>query len=87
MRFVLSQNYPNPFNPTTTIGYDIPERSLVTLVIYDVLGRRVETLVNGEKQPGHYEVTLDASRLASGVYLYRLQAGSFSETRKLAFVK
>ena len=85
--FGLAQNYPNSFNPTTTIRYDIPKRSLVTLVVYDVLGRRVETLVDGEKQPGHYEVIFNASRLPSGVYFYRLQAGSFSETRKLAFVK
>ena len=85
--FALGQNYPNPFNPTTTINYDIPARSYVTLVVYDILGRRVETLVNGEKHPGHYEVTFDASRLPSGVYLYRLQAGSFTSVRKMILVK
>ncbi len=85
--FALSQNYPNPFNPTTTIGYDVPKRSMVRLLVYDILGRRVETLVNGEKQSGHYEVTFNASSLPSGVYIYRLQAGSFSETRKLTLVK
>ena len=85
--FMLFQNYPNPFNPTTMIGYDVPERSEVTLAVYDVLGRCVGELVNGEKLPGHYEVTFDASRLPSGVYLYRLQAGSFSETKKLVLVK
>ncbi len=85
--FALHQNYPNPFNPTTTIGYDIPKRSMVTLVVYDILGRQVETLVYEEKQPGHYQVGFDASRLPSGVYFYRLQAGNFSETKKLAFVK
>ncbi len=85
--FSLNQNYPNPFNPTTTIGYDVPVRIHVTIVAYDILGRLVETLVDGERQPGHYEVTFNASRLPSGIYFYRLQAGSFSETRKLSFVK
>ncbi len=85
--FSLSQNYPNPFNPTTTIGYEVPVRAHVTIVAYDILGRRVETLVDGEQQPGHYEVTFNASRLPSGVYFYRLQAGNFSETRKFSFVK
>ena len=86
-QFVLYQNYPNPFNPTTTIVYDVPKRSMVTLVMYDVLGRRVETLVNGEKQPGHYEVTFDAFRLPSGVYIYRLQAGNYGDTKKLLYLK
>lgn len=85
--FTLYQNYPNPFNPTTTITYDLPVRAHVTIVVYDVLGRRVETLVDGEKQPGHHEVTFNASMLPSGIYFYRLQAGDFSETRKLAFLK
>ncbi len=85
--FSLSQNYPNPFNPTTTIGYAVPVHTHVKVVVFDILGRLVETLVDGERQPGHYEVTFDASRLPSGIYFYRLQAGNFSETRKLAFVK
>ncbi len=85
--FALLQNYPNPFNPTTTIGYDVPVRAHVTIVIYDVLGRQAETLVDGEKQAGRYEVTFDASKLPSGVYFYRLRARNFSETRKLALVK
>lgn len=85
--FSLSQNYPNPFNPTTTIRYNVPQRSEVRLAVYDVLGRCVETLVNAEKLPGHYEVTFDASSLPSGVYLYRLQAGNFTETKKLVLVK
>ena len=87
MRFVLSQNYPNPFNPTTTIGYDIPERSIVTLTVYDILGRRAETLVDSEQQPGHYQVTFDASRLASGVYFYRLQAENYVGEKKLVLIK
>ncbi|HQT91363.1 MAG TPA: T9SS type A sorting domain-containing protein, partial [Candidatus Kryptobacter bacterium] len=86
-RFTLSQNYPNPFNPTTVISYDIPKRSLVSLAIYDVLGRRVQTLVNDQRQPGLYQVTFDASKLPSGVYFYRLTAGSFVKTRKLVLLK
>ena len=86
-RFVLYQNYPNPFNPGTAIGYDLPKRSQVKLIVYDVLGRQVETLVNSEKQPGHYEVTFDASRLPSGIYFYRLQAGTSIETKKLVVLK
>jgi hypothetical protein len=85
--FALSQNYPNPFNPTTTIRYDVPVRSHVTLAAFDILGRRVETLVDGEKQPGHYEVSFDASRLPSGVYFYRLQVGTFNETKKMELLK
>jgi photosystem II stability/assembly factor-like uncharacterized protein len=85
--FVLQQNYPNPFNPTTTIRYDIPERCHVLLDAYDVLGRKVETLVDAEKPPGHYQATFDASRFASGVYFYRLQVGSFTQVRKLIVVK
>ena len=85
--FDLQQNYPNPFNPTTTIRYDIPERCHVLLDAYDVLGRKVETLVDAEKPPGHYQATFDASRFASGVYFYRLQVGSFTQVRKLIVVK
>lgn len=86
-QFSLSQNYPNPFNPTTVISYYIPVRSHVTLTVYDVLGRRVATLVNSEKQPGHHEATFDASTLPSGVYFYRLQAGRLNETKKLVLLK
>jgi photosystem II stability/assembly factor-like uncharacterized protein len=85
--FDLQQNYPNPFNPTTTIRYDIPERCHVLLDAYDVLGRKVETLVDAEKPPGHYQATFDALRFASGVYFYRLQAGSFVQTRRLLVIK
>lgn len=85
--FQLYQNYPNPFNPSTTIDFDIPKVSHVTLILYDILGRRVETLVDENKSPGQYQVTLNASRLASGVYFYRLQAGSYSRTMKLLLLK
>jgi len=86
-KFELEQNYPNPFNPSTTIGYDIPEREHVILTIYDVLGRLVKTLVNAEISSGHYEVHFDASRLSSGLYFYRLQAGTYVQTKKLTVVK
>ena len=85
--FVLSQNYPNPFNPTTMISFDIPKRSQVRLVVYDILGREVKTLVDEMKSPGRYTVNFDASALPSGVYLYRITAGSFVETKKLVLVK
>ena len=92
--FELHQNYPNPFNPTTAISYSLPFAkgrggvgSLVTLKIYDVLGREIATLVNEAKPRGKYEVMFDASNLSSGVYFYRLTAGSFSQTRKLLLVR
>jgi GH18 family chitinase len=85
--FVLEQNYPNPFNPTTTISYVLPSASHVKLVVLDVLGREVATLVDEEKKAGKYEMTFDAKSalggsLASGVYLYRVKAGNFSEVKK-----
>ncbi len=85
--FSLYQNYPNPFNPSTTINYEIPKQSFVKLKIYDILGREVKTLVNEEKSAGNYKVTFDASGLASGIYFYRMQAGSFVETKKLILLK
>ncbi len=69
--YALSQNYPNPFNPSTIINYQIPEDGLVTLKIYDVLGREIKTLVNEQKTTGRYEVKFNASTLASGVYIYQ----------------
>jgi hypothetical protein len=83
----LSQNYPNPFNPTTAIGYQLSTVSYATLKVYDVLGREVATLVNEVKQPGTYTVQWNAIGMASGVYFYRLQAGSFTETRKLVVLR
>ncbi|HET54664.1 MAG TPA: T9SS type A sorting domain-containing protein, partial [Ignavibacteria bacterium] len=95
-QFYLSQNYPNPFNPTTKIKFSIPSPTSplskggmqggltnVSLIVYDILGRKVTTLVDEPKAPGTYEITFDASRLASGVYLYRLTSGSFSQTKKM----
>ena len=85
--FSLEQNYPNPFNPTTNIKYTIAQRSTVTLKIYDVLGREAETLVSAVQSPGTYAMTFNAARYASGVYFYRLQAGSFVETKRLLVIK
>jgi glycosidase len=83
----LFQNYPNPFNPTTTIRYGIIKPDLVRIKIYDILGREVKTLVNELKQAGSYEVQFDASGLASGIYLYRIESGSFIQTKKMILLK
>lgn len=85
--FSLHQNYPNPFNPTTMISYDLPQQSNVSLKVYDIVGKEVVTLVNMTKEAGRYEVQLDASKLGSGIYFYRLQAGSFSSFKKLVLLK
>jgi hypothetical protein len=76
-----------PFNPSTTIRYGLPERSRVTLTVFNSLGQQVATLVEGEREAGHHDVTFDASHLASGVYLYRLVAGEFVQARKLLLMK
>ncbi len=85
--FSLEQNYPNPFNPTTTIKFQIPGLSFVTLKIYDVLGNEVATLVNEEKPVGSYEIQFDASNHSSGIYFYKLHAGDFAETKKMLLLK
>jgi hypothetical protein len=81
------QNYPNPFNPTTTISYQLPVASEVSLKVYDVLGREVVVLVNGRQAAGSYNIMLNGAGLSSGVYFYRLQAGSFVATKKMMLVK
>ena len=88
----LEQNYPNPFNPTTNIGFRIADYGLVTLKLFDVLGREVATIVNEVKQAGLYTVQFsakggDAGGLSSGVYFYRLQVGNVSETRKMILAR
>ncbi len=85
--FELAQNYPNPFNPMTTIRYQIPTAETVSLKVYDVLGKEVATLVSGRQEAGSYVVPFNAAGLSSGMYFYRLQAGSFAETRKMMLVK
>lgn len=85
--FELRQNYPNPFNPSTSIAYTLAESGDVLLEVYDMLGRRIATLVNTTQQPGQYTVSFDASGLATGTYLYRLQTGSFEQTRTMMLLK
>ncbi len=87
MAFRLGQNYPNPFNPTTTIQYYLPTTEKVTLKVYNVLGQEVVTLVNEWQQAGSYNVRFDARNLASGVYLYRIQASGFVKTRKMLLIR
>ena len=85
--YSLSQNYPNPFNPSTTISYGLPKSGLVKLVIYDVLGRVVKTLVNGYKEAGMYDFSFDASGISSGVYFYKVESGDFSSIKKMVLIK
>lgn len=85
--YALAQNYPNPFNPATRIEFRTPKSAFVSLKVYDLLGQEVAALVNGERPPGSYEVLFDASGLASGVYIYRLTAGSFVQTRKMVLTR
>jgi hypothetical protein len=85
--FSLSQNYPNPFNPSTIIKYSVPISGVVTLKVYNSLGQEIATLVNQEQNAGNYNITFDASKLASGVYMYRIQSGDFSLTKKMTLLK
>ncbi len=87
VEFSLSQNYPNPFNPSTTIKFGIPEQVKVSVKIYDILGKEVHTLVNQVLEPAYYEYDWSASQFASGVYFYRIEAGKFSQTKKLMLLK
>jgi hypothetical protein len=87
LKFELYQNYPNPFNPTTTIEFDIPERANVKLVVYDILGREVETLIDKELEPGKYKINFTATNLPSGVYFYTLRTPKFTKTNKMLLIK
>ena len=87
LSFTLEQNYPNPFNPTTTIQYALPHHAHVTLSVFNTLGQQVASLVNGGVDAGHHSVQFDASGLASGVYFYRLQAGSSVDTKRLLLLR
>ncbi len=85
--FYLSQNFPNPFNPSTKIRFSIPHSTFVTLKVYDLLGREIATIINEEKMPGNYEVNFNANNLSSGVYFYRIRAGSFIDTKRLILLR
>lgn len=85
--YAIRQNYPNPFNPGTTIQYELPRASHVSITVYDMLGRQVSLLLNERRDAGIHEVKFDGSAFASGVYLYRIQAGEFTQTKKLIMLK
>ncbi|MBZ0200904.1 MAG: T9SS type A sorting domain-containing protein, partial [Ignavibacteriaceae bacterium] len=87
LQYALAQNYPNPFNPSTTISYSVPEAQFVTLKIFNVLGQEVTTLVNGMKEAGVYTLNFDAKNLNSGLYFYKLEAGTFSAVKKMMLTK
>ena len=84
---VLQQNYPNPFNPSTTIRYEIPKSTFVILSIFDLLGREITTLVNQVQNAGYHEITFNAKKLSSGIYIYQIKAGEFSQIRKMLLIK
>ena len=86
-KFALGQNYPNPFNPSTQITFELPSRNNVTLTVFDVLGREVATLANGQFEAGSHSVSFDASRFASGIYMYKLESGNFVSVKKMMLLK
>ncbi|MCX8106662.1 MAG: T9SS type A sorting domain-containing protein, partial [Ignavibacterium album] len=86
-KFVLEQNYPNPFNPTTIISWQSPISGNQTLKVYDILGNEVVTLVNEYKEAGRYKIEFDASNIPSGIYYYKISAGSFSDVKKMMVIK
>ncbi len=86
-KYELNNAYPNPFNPTTKISYSIKEEGLVILKVYDILGKEIATLVNENKPAGIYEVEFNASALPSGMYIYKIQSGSFTDVKKMLLTK
>ena len=85
--YSLEQNYPNPFNPSTTIAFALPESQKISLKIFDITGKEIATLISGDRPAGSYQITFDASNLASGIYFYQLNAGSFSATKRMMLIK
>ena len=86
-RYSLLQNYPNPFNPSTVISFQLPASSNVSLRVYDVMGREVQTLVNERLNAGSYEATFDGSKLPSSVYFYRMKTGNYNKTKMMILIK
>ena len=86
-KYTLSQNYPNPFNPNTTISYSIPTSEFVVMKVFNAKGQEVKTLVNEQQPSGQYEVQFNESNLASGIYFYRIKAGSFIDTKKMILLR
>jgi len=87
LEYALYQNYPNPFNPSTTVRYDLPKATFVTLTIFDLLGRQISTIIEGEKPAGTYQVNVYVPNLPSGVYFYRLQARDYVKTKKFVLLR
>ncbi len=85
--YLLFQNYPNPFNPSTKIKFALLQNSQTKLIIYDLLGREIQTLINKELEAGYHEINFDASSFPGGVYFYRIQAGDFIQTKKMILIK
>jgi len=85
--YLLEQNYPNPFNPSTSIKYQMPENGFVTIKVYDMLGNEVATLVNEVQEAGNHSVEFDAATVSSGIYFYIMQAGNFTQTKKMTLLK
>ncbi|HEX3072767.1 MAG TPA: T9SS type A sorting domain-containing protein [Ignavibacteriales bacterium] len=85
--FSLAQNYPNPFNPETKISFSLPQSGKASLKVYDMLGREVAELVNGQMEKGTHSINFNGRSLSSGVYIYRLQAGAFTESKKMILMK
>jgi hypothetical protein len=85
--YSLEQNFPNPFNPTTNIKFSVAKLSIVKIVVFDVLGREVQTLINEKMNAGSYEVSFDGSSLYSGVYFYKISSGDFSQVKKMVLIK
>jgi hypothetical protein len=87
IEYQLYQNYPNPFNPTTTIAFDLPKTGVVSIRVYNILGQEVTNVLDEEKEAGRHKMVFNASQLASGAYFYRIQAGSFVQTKKMLILR
>jgi hypothetical protein len=87
IEYALGQNYPNPFNPSTKIKYSVPQNGLVSIVVYDLTGQKIATLLNEVKEPGNYDIDFNAAGLSSGVYFYRMTAGNFTQVHKMSILK